>query len=588
VRFNGSGHQYVNSSENFNILEANMGNALRVANVAHTVTCNQYDWTSGGIDVLAGTFTALDLADNGIYGNYYVNPGGTINLHQDAGQYIDLNGKFNFNGGGTINVYGGSGISFWPWDGNAVINMNGGVLDFKDQGIWIYNSSSHTFTYNITGGTIRTSQGLLCTRTDFTPAGGTFEFYGSTDATLNIYSGSHLRNVIINKSSKEGGESFMGEPVYDQRSGEMISEGGKANTLTLTSNLIATGNLKIEAGNFNLGTYTCNVAGTTTVFGKLIMNNATNDLTTKYMVWDNGSSANVTAGTFHAVTWNFSQGTTAKLGIGNTAYVTLGLHFPTSNDAEFGNLVAGPLTKNITDGDNTKTFYPFRVMGNMLVKSGTNWSFSNSDSPLIVVGNVTIENGGNITFSGADFEVGGALNLDGKLEVSNNHTATIQGAFLFPSTGWLKLNNGTFTNNYNFATYTYLYGKLTMNNNSLLEFPGTSIMIGNTFVNEVSGGTLRFGRTLNAPNANNFKLDHGTVEFISAYPNHSVSVYNGNYLNDVVINKTGVSFLVDKNLVIKNDLTIDSGVLSANDKTISIGGNWINNAGVNAFNEGTG
>jgi len=464
--------------------------------------------------------------------------------------------------------------------------MNSGVLDFKNQGIYIYNPSSYTFTHNITGGTIRTSKGLSCYRTDFTPARGTFEFYGSTDASLYMAQGSHLYDVKINKSSKEGDESFTGEPVYDQQSGEMISEGGKANTLTLASNFVATGNLIIEAGNFNLSTYTCNVAGTTRVFGKLIMNNAVNDLTTRDMEWDDGSSANVTAGTFHVRQWDFKEGTTAKLGTGNTAYITSTIYHPTSNDAEFGNLVIESLSKNITDADNTKTYYPTRVMGNMLIKSGANWAFSNH---WIVVGNLTIENGAGIKFNAADLVVGGSLDLAGKLRVYYDRTATIQGAFIFHSTGQLELYRGTFTNNYNSSTtYTNLDGKLTMDNNSLLEFPGTNIMIGNSFVNEVSGGTLRFGRTLNAPNANNFKLDHGTVEFISAYPNHSVSVYNGNYLNDVVINKTGVSFLVDKNLVIKNDLEINSGVLNAGDKTISIGGNWNNNVGVSAFNEGTG
>ena len=576
VIFNGSGHQYVNSSENFNILEANMKATLCVDNVAHTLTCNKYDWKKGGIDVIKGTFTALDLVQNGIFGSYYVNPDATINLHQDAAGLIDLNGQLNFNGGGNINIYGGSSSSYWPWDGNAEINMNGGVLDFKDQKIYIYNSPSYSFTHNITGGTIRTSKGLSCYRTDFTPAKGTFEFYGSTDASINMVSGSHLYDVKINKSSKEGDESFTGEPVYDQQSGEMISEGGKANTITLASNFVATGKLIIEAGNFNLSTYTCNVAGTTRVFGKLIMNNAANDLTTTYMEWDNGSSANVTAGTFHARTWDFSEGTTAKLGTGNTAYVTSTIYHPTSNDAEFGNLVIEPSSKNITDDDNTKPYYPNRVMGNMLIKSGANWNFINR---WIVVGNFTIENGANILF-GADLEVGGSLNLAGKLELRNNTTATIQGAFIFPSTGWLTLNNGTFTNNYNSTTYTNLDGKLTMNNNSLLEFPGTNIMIENSFINEVSGGTLRFGRTLNAPNVNNFKLDHGTVEFISAYPNHSVSVYNGNYLNDVVINKTGVSFLVDKNLVIKNNLEINSGSLNTLSNQVTVSGNvTINNGG---------
>ncbi|MCX6268552.1 MAG: hypothetical protein NTW16_14545, partial [Bacteroidetes bacterium] len=46
VIFNGSSWNYVNSNEDFNILEANMGGALRVNNAAYTITCNQYDWTS--------------------------------------------------------------------------------------------------------------------------------------------------------------------------------------------------------------------------------------------------------------------------------------------------------------------------------------------------------------------------------------------------------------------------------------------------------------------------------------------------------------------------------------------------------------
>ena len=85
--------------------------------------------------------------------------------------------------------------------------MSGGVLDFKDQGIYIYNPSPFTFTQYITGGTIRTSKGLSCYRTDFTPAGGTIEFYGRTAASIYMVSGSNLRNISINKSSKEGDEN---------------------------------------------------------------------------------------------------------------------------------------------------------------------------------------------------------------------------------------------------------------------------------------------------------------------------------------------------------------------------------------------
>ncbi|NLN94585.1 MAG: S8 family serine peptidase [Bacteroidales bacterium] len=268
VIFKGASHQYVNSSEKFNILEVDKGAALRVDNVAHTVTCNKYEWKKGGIDVLKGTFTALDLARSGLYGSYSVKAGGTINLHQDTSSRIDLNGQLNFDGGGNINIFGGSGVSVWPYLGNAEIYMNGGVLDFKDQGIYISNSSLFTFTFNITGGTIRTSKGLGCNRTDFTPAGGAFEFYGSTDASLNMYSGSNLRNVKINKSSKEGDENFTGEPVYDQRSGELISDGTRSNNISLDSDIDILGDLTINAGSLNT------LLNQVTVSGNVAINNS--------------------------------------------------------------------------------------------------------------------------------------------------------------------------------------------------------------------------------------------------------------------------------------------------------------------------
>jgi|LSQX01.1.fsa_nt_gb hypothetical protein len=319
VIFNGASHQYVNSSENFNILEVDKGAALRVDNVAYTVKCNQYEWKKGGIDVLKGTFTALDLVNNGIYGNYYVNPGGTINLHQDASSWIDLNGKFNFNYGGTINVYGGSLRSYWSYDGDAEVYMNGGVLDFKDQGIYIYNSSSYTFTHNITGGTIRTSKGLYCGRTDFTPAGGTFEFYGNSDSYLDMISGSNLRNVLINKSSKEDGESLTGGPVYDQRSGQLLSDGTRANNISLNSNIDILGNFTINAGLLN--TWSKQVA----VSGNVAINNGG-----QLSVGAGGglamsSSKSVTVNNGGLIQFNGTAGTQSKITRKSSGYYALNI-----------------------------------------------------------------------------------------------------------------------------------------------------------------------------------------------------------------------------------------------------------------------
>lgn len=580
VIFNGSGHQYVNSNETFNILEANMGAALRVENVAYTVTCSKYDWTAGGIDVIAGTFTALDLADNGLYGGYWVNPGGTINLtNSGTGTWVDLVGQI-YNYGGTMNITGTS--AWWPYNNNANLTMTGGVIDIKTCGIYMpsgYNSA----TYNITGGTIRTPYSFSGNDGNFEPTAGTFEFYGSGDYMISQSNGSTLHHVEINKSAKGGAEDIINNPVYDERSGEFISEGGKANNITLNSDFTITGNLDINAGTFNLGAYSCNVSDYVSIYGTLAMTNAANDLTATYINWYSGSDDNVTAGTFHANVWKFWEGTNAKLGTGNTAYLT-GLNYPTDDDAEFGNLVAGPFAKLSDDEDGNKAFYPVRVAGNFTLQN-TAWNFTSSGVDVIVQGNADIQSGSSLYFSaGNDFIVDGTLNLAGTLSLWTGSAAAVEGELTFPSTGWLSLNQATFTNNFAVSAYTYLYGKLTMNDNSILEFPGRSIYIGGSFVNEVSGGTLRFGRTLNAPEAGNFQLDFGTAEFFSANSNHFISVHNGNYLNEVVIDKTSVSLLLLEDLVVKKDIEINSGVFYASDKTISIGGDWTNNGGTSAFN----
>ncbi len=194
----GNYHQYC-SSETFNELEVNKvsGGALRIS--GNNVVCNAYDWTAGAVDVLSGSFTANDLINNAIAGAYYLNTGGTINLYNSDGA-IDLAGDLNIFGG-TMNVYGGTSYSRWPFGANGSITLSGGILDFHDQGIWIY-PASFSLTENITGGTIRTSHGFWF-GSYFAPTAGTIEFYGSGDCSLSqpdpVYGALH--NVVINKSN---------------------------------------------------------------------------------------------------------------------------------------------------------------------------------------------------------------------------------------------------------------------------------------------------------------------------------------------------------------------------------------------------
>jgi len=205
VIFNGGNYPQNCSAEQFNILEVDkpLGGNLRID--GPNVTCASYEWTAGGIEIISGACTANNLSDPGIFGSYTLSPGATINLHNDDGP-VHLNGFLNISGG-LFNVYGGSvsGVSQWPYLYDGGITMSGGVLDFKDVGIYVANiTSGNTFTENITGGIIRTTGGFEVFSTAFNPDGGTIEFYGPGNVqfyTKNNFSGVNgsVYNILINK-----------------------------------------------------------------------------------------------------------------------------------------------------------------------------------------------------------------------------------------------------------------------------------------------------------------------------------------------------------------------------------------------------
>ena len=195
VIFSGTNYQYCSHSETFNNLELNNSFGLRIESGA-VVNCASYDWTAGTIYVNSGTFTAGDLADNGIYGGWNIGFSGAVNITQDSAGYVDLNGNLTISG--IFNVYGGTDTSWWPYTNNASLSMNGGVLDFKDQGIFI--ALGYDFVETITGGLIRTVGGFQVERTDFNPAAGILELYGGADVSLSLAAGSNLNKLIINKT----------------------------------------------------------------------------------------------------------------------------------------------------------------------------------------------------------------------------------------------------------------------------------------------------------------------------------------------------------------------------------------------------
>ncbi len=593
VIFNGTGHQYVYGDEHFNILEVNNGAALRLNNSSFDVSCNVYDWTAGGIDIVAGNFTALDLADNGLYGTYWCNPNGTLTLTQDGSQYTDLNGEIHIFGG-TMTVNGGLGSSYWPYVDDALISMSDGVLDFTNAGVYFYGASTYSLTTNITGGTIRTSGSFYGTSDEFTPAGGTVEVYGNADAQVGFDGTSHFYGLRIDKTAKNAqGYTPANTTSYAQadpdRPPEPVIDGSRANTASAFSNFSVVNNLTIESGTFDIGEYQVTVDGDVDIYGTLAMTDPAGDLTADFIEWHAGSEDNVTAGTFHALTWRFNEGTNAMLGVGNTAYLN-DLYFPTDDNAEFGNLVALPLSKLLTYPD-SRAYYPTRVSGDFTIQSGANWTFSQPDAGMIVNGNATIEDGAYLGFSQNEFVVDGNITIAGTLHVSYEVVAIAHGEISWPETGQVYINhNGQVifdAPNHPDKGWEYINGHLTLTE-GLFEITNNSVNFGATASTDVSGGTIKTGGAFYAADPGVFEPTGGTVEVIGDTPDVNIYCYGGNFFYNFVLNRAPGTYSDLESIQaveVKNDLTILSGILDTESSDLFIGGNWTNNVGPDGFVE---
>lgn len=197
VFFQGEHHQYC-STENFNrlVINKNFG-ALRL--LFANITCNSYVYGSGALDLLFGNFVANDLEQDGIYGDFYVNPFCRLELHQDISNYVDLNGTVNMLGG-EFHVYGGSVTSWWAYARPAALNMIDGLVYFHSQGIEIPASGA---TLNISGGTLRTDGNFSLGINGFNAPNWTLYLSGTQDTGLWLAENAWLNNLVIDKSGRE-------------------------------------------------------------------------------------------------------------------------------------------------------------------------------------------------------------------------------------------------------------------------------------------------------------------------------------------------------------------------------------------------
>lgn len=257
IVWGGNYPQYCFTNETFYELELNKMWGGKFCIDGYDVLCEAYDWTSGEIEVISGSFTANSLLDDGIFGNLYVHSEGTINLSNYTG-WIDLNCDLTFTGGGTINIHGGTSDSYWTYGTDVHISMNAGSLNFHDRGIFLFNSGN-SLTTNISGGTIKTAGGFYGNLAGFNPTGGIVECYTYTDGMVELAPGNCFHDLHVNKTAKNTTTNPV--LVTIPRNNIIIPDGSKSGTMILGSDLDINGVLSIENGILNTNGYDIYIAG---------------------------------------------------------------------------------------------------------------------------------------------------------------------------------------------------------------------------------------------------------------------------------------------------------------------------------------
>ncbi len=612
VIFNGSGHQYIYGDENFNILEVDNGAALRLNNVNYDVTCNSYDWTAGGIDIIAGNFTALNLEDDGLYGGFWVNPNGTINLTND--NWVDLNGEIH-NYGGTFNVSGS--ISEWPYSADAVVEMTAGVIDFKTCGITIVDND-WDFTANITGGTIRTAYSFVNQRADIDLSQLSIEMYGSFDAILDLVEGVSIGWLEINK------EELDDLPTLKQcnRDGKPLSNLKLANNVNLMSNIEVAHDANILAGSLTLNGYEATIKENFNVYGSLMMDEISDLLNVGTYNYQNlsfyeGSQTNLSNGEVHLASWivvhpgaDFSADTANTIYFDGSLASSNGIHMEEPGTS-FGNIefvddyggyfFFAPFESDIViDGD--FTLHPNVYFQTQSADVFVNGQFFDSPTSEMYIGfdletnpqkqlmsseGINQEKVENSRSYSAEFNADFTQN--GLIDVGSG-SLTVHGRYAMESTGSMIIHGGTFiadSPDHASKGWEYIHGNLQMSD-GLFEITHNSINFTSTANTSVSGGILRSGGAFRATDPGVFEPTGGTVEIIGNTMDGAIYCGNGNYFYNLLINKDPANysqFMGSNGVTILNDFTIESGILNTGSCVMFVGGNWANYVGLDGFVE---
>jgi hypothetical protein len=628
-----AGIQLINSTEHFNILECATVSAtagIRPAG-STTVSCNVYDWTSGGVSTSYSTFTANDLADNSLYGFFYALSNSQIMLNEPT-SFVDLKGDIMVSNNALLQVNGGLDESYWASGvTNNVTVETGGVLDFADVGIQMFTSGS--LVYDIqSGSTIKVGKDFICSRTDFNPAGGTLEFHGGTDGYFSMAAGSTLYDVSINKT---GGDKSNGQ--YKDRKGNLV-DFTKSNSVYLSSNVLINNNVTIQNGTLNLNGHQLTVTNNCDVYGTLTMNNALDILNVGGNYLDalsfySGSTGNFNFGIVNIYGWICPEaGCIFSATTNSTVYfkgVTGGGPWNNEPTAVFGHMVVDKNPGERTYAALSAT-QPIILLGDFTVNPNNEFELQNNTMHVngFLTDNVSSEiyawnatkNSSSKSASvpdeamgiensiGTDYNTGikDSGSKGGYLEIDNNFTLNglmdvgdgnvlLHGGLTVATTGILTITSGSFICDKPAVVsdaWQYINGTLNLTS-GLFEITNNSPSFGTTASTNISGGIIRSGVGFNSSSTVGvFDPTGGVVEFTGVIPDGNIFCFPGNWFYNLRINSiAGNTVHFEGDTKVTNDVILDAGALACGYNeafSLNIGSDFNNNVGNTGYSPGTG
>ncbi|MCD4734842.1 MAG: hypothetical protein K8R53_02240, partial [Bacteroidales bacterium] len=555
-----------------------------------TISCSSFDWTLGLFNISDGEFSALSLADNGISGDWEVYTNGVVNLTNSTG-YVDLLGNISM-WGGEINVYGGIDDSFWPGDLNASILIYDGIVDFKETGIYVRPTGVLTEAFN--NGFIKTTGDLYINRSDFTPLYGIWKMYGANNAEIRIDAGwinqlqtskTGTKAPVTEEKTVLNEQKYYVNPVKKPRNGNF--DGGVKGDVVTSYGDLSIQSLVVQKGTFNSNGNSIYLNGVLYIYGNLEMTDPNDEIEAHDVIWESGSSDNITSGVIKVrEDWYFNNGTSASFG-GNSE-----VHFISSGpskiycydaDASFREVIFDKSDGSVVTSQlNPASTEPLRVIM-MTINNDDHFWFSD---PVYLNNEMTIEPGGVLQMiTGAEM-VGGTystIEIAGDLDISGGYMNFND--FDLKSTGVFDLTGGeVFIDN-----IIGLDGTLNMSDGLINSYGAITIPSG--LNDNISGGLIQAVGGFSAIYAGTFQPSGGTVQIKNISDQISnVLCTNGNYFHDIefIITHPFAIASIDDDIIVKHNFIITEGHVYCQNNDIELSGSWTNSAGEFYFNEGTG